>query len=386
MAEYYGTTVADIFKTQTERFRVEGAEGVDAVFAYDISGDGGGRWKVTVRDKKALTEKVDDGDLGDFSVKLSTDAETFVGISIGKVDGTEAFTGGKLRVEGDMALMGVLPRLFVKYTPPGGGVTAQDVIASLPERFRPDRAGDLEAAIGYDITGGGGGKWTAVVSGGKVTVEDGLRDDLSMKQTVSAKDFVDLVLGKLDPMVAIGGGRLRISGDMEVAAAVPKIFAKFEPKGAEKGPELIVLKKTISVDMRYATGPVMGRFLEALKEKKILANVCPECGRKQLPPREVCAVCRCRVDDFREVGPEGTIELLEHTYYASPDPLTGETRETPYGIIHVLLDGCSGTETLWHLIKPSDLGSAKVGDRVRPVWAEKRNGSIFDMLYFEKVD
>ena len=46
----------------------------------------------------------------------------------------------------------------------------------------------------------------------------------------------------------------------------------------------------------------MGKFLNAFKEKKILANKCPDCGRLQLPPREICAECVVRATDWVEVG------------------------------------------------------------------------------------
>ena len=62
--------------------------------------------------------------------------------------------------------------------------------------------------------------------------------------------------------------------------------------------------------MRYSTGAVMGRFFDGLKERRILANQCPICKRKQLPPREVCARCHCRVPDFVEVGPMTRAKLL----------------------------------------------------------------------------
>jgi uncharacterized OB-fold protein len=203
---------------------------------------------------------------------------------------------------------------------------------------------------------------------------------------VSARDFVDLVLGKLDPLTAMGAGRLRLAGDMELARQVPRIFARYEPPSpAARPPELIAIRRNISLRMRYATGPVMGRFLDALKERRILANVCPRCGRKQIPPREVCAPCRCRAADFVEVGPEGILVFLDVIYYASPDPLTGQTRRTPYGDVRVLLDGCTGRDTFWHLLCPEDLGTARKGDRVRPVWAEERSGRIEDIVHFEKV-
>lgn len=381
MSEYFGTTVESIFKSQDERFRADGAEGIDAVIAYDISGDGGGRWKLTVKDKTVNTEKVDD--LGSFTVKLSTDAETFCGITVGQIDGTQAFMGGKLKVEGDMALMMALPKLFTKYAPPKKAVCVADIFATLVDRFRPDKAAGLDVTVGYDITGDGGGQWTAVIKDGKCSLETGLRDNLTVTNIVSAADYLDLMLGKLDPMVAFGAGRLRLTGNMEIALALPKIFAKFEVKDADAGPELIMLKRNISVNQKYSTGPVMGRFFDGLREGKILANVCPKCARKQLPPREVCAVCRCRVDEFREVGPEGVITTKELVFYASPDPLTGETRETPYATIHVLLDGCKGSETLFHFLKKEDLFEADRGSRVRPVWNSEKHGDVHDILYFE---
>lgn len=387
MAEYFGTSVESIFKTQDERFRPEGAEGVSCVIAYDVSGDGGGRWKLTIKDGACKTESLGhDGDFGDYSVKMMTDAETFVGVAIGKIDGTEAFVGGKIKVDGDIKLVMLLPRMFTKFVAQKKGVTAASLIESLPDRFRPEMSEGLDISIAYNITGDDGGKWTAFVKDGKCSVEEVLQENATVTQIVSAKDYVDLLLGKLDPMTAIGGGRLRITGDMKVAALIPKLFKKFEAPKTESGPELIVLKKTISVNMKYSTGPVMGKFLKGLIDKKIQANVCPECGRKQIPPREVCALCRCRVDDFVEVGPEGTVTMIEHVLYASPDPLSGETRETPYEVIFVLLDGCQKDETFWHQLKKEDIGIVKRGDRVRPVWAEHRTGCIDDIEYFERVD
>ncbi|MFA6449684.1 MAG: SCP2 sterol-binding domain-containing protein [bacterium] len=382
MATYFGIAVDDIFNTMQARFRPEGAAGMDAVLAYDITGDGGGCWKITVKDNTVKIENTDD--LAGFSVKTTVDAETFVGISIGKVDGMSAFSSGKMKVEGDMSLLAASPRLFNRFTPPKKGVTVHDIFATLVERFRPENATDLDMTIGYNIGGDDGGQWTAVIKDGKCVLETGLRADATITQIVTAKDFVDLVLGKLDPMVAIGAGRLRIAGDMKAAGIVPKLFAKFTPADAGEEQELIVLKRNISVNMKYSTGRHLGMFLDALKEKKIIANICPKCGRYQLPPREVCAECRCRVEDFKEVGPGGVITLIEDVYYASPDPLTGETRETPYGTVHVLLDGCTPDCTFWHFLKNEDLGNTKEGDRVQPVWAEKRDGGVHDILYFEK--
>ena len=81
--------------------------------------------------------------------------------------------------------------------------------------------------------------------------------------------------------------------------------------------------------------------------------------------------------------------MLDLAYFASPDPLTGETRETPYGTGYILLDGCKGQEVMAHLIRRDQLDQIKLGYNerkgsiVRPVWNEVRNGSVSDIKYFE---
>jgi uncharacterized OB-fold protein len=148
----------------------------------------------------------------------------------------------------------------------------------------------------------------------------------------------------------------------------------------------IVLRQVLEIPQRFATGPVMGRFLRELRDnKRIMANRCGGCGRFQLPPREVCAVCRKPVTEFVEVGPEGVIASYDIVYYASPDPLTGESREAPYTTVNVLLDGVVGKDTLWHLLNETDPAKVRRGLRVRAVFNEKRTGSIHDIRHFEII-
>ena len=127
----------------------------------------------------------------------------------------------------------------------------------------------------------------------------------------------------------------------------------------------------------------MGKWFAGLREKKFLANKCPECGRTQIPPREICAICRVRVNEFVELGPEGTVTNFDIVYFASPDPLTGAVRDTPYAPIYVVLDGASEREAFAFELKKEDISRIKVGARVRPVWAENPAGSFRDVLYFE---
>ncbi len=392
MAEYWGVKVEEIFNTMKDRFRPEGAKGVNASFGYDIKGEG--KWKLTVKSDSMSIEKTDD--LAGCASVMVADGETFVGVNTGKVDGINAFTSGKVKVEGDFTAFGKTAKMFKKFVIGKREMTTKDYIldmfGTLVSRFQPQKCQGLNASIVYDIGGEGGGVWTAIIKDGACTIkEGGIEKPTTKLEIKEAKDWVDVMLGKTDPFTLLSAGRGAIVGETALAMKLGEIFAKYKPPFDEGKPEqeLISLKKTISVDQRFATGPVMGRFLRAFQNKKILGNKCPKCGRIQLPPREICAECRVRVDDWVEVGPKGQVRYMEYVYYASPDPLTGETRETPYGIVFILLDGCKGNDTFSHFIRRDQIDRIKggknerAGTRVRPVWNDERVGHIHDIKYFE---
>ena len=393
MAEYWGVKVEDIFGTMKERFRPEGAKDVDAVFGYDIKDEG--KWKLTVKDNAITLEKT--GSLAGCVATMTTDGETFVGVNTGKVDATNAFMSGKFKVEGDMVLFGKTGRLFRKFVIAKKEMTTKeylaDMFATVVSRFKAKEAEGLDASFAFDLGGPDGGKWTVFIREKACTVTTTIEG----KPTVTlefndAKDYVDFILGKIDAQSILAAGKAAAKGDINTMASKwPVLFETYKDPmaGAVKEQELLVLKKTISLDQKFSTGPIMGKFLKGLKNKKIYANKCPSCGRLQLPPREVCAECRVRAGEFQEVGPGGEVRYMDVVYYAMPDPLTGVARETPYGSIFVLLDGCKGNETLPHFIRKDQIEkiqrgwNERKGTRVRPVWEENRTGDIFDIKYFE---
>jgi len=274
------------------------------------------------------------------------------------------------------------------------GINVEDIFNSMKDRFRPEGAAGINNTFGYKIKDTG--VW-------KLTVKEGAMDlvkteDLSECDLVMDTDgqtFVGINIGKTDAMEAFTSRKLKVKGDLNTFALTSRLFQKYMTPGQEtrQEQELITLKKTISVNQRFATGPVFGKFLKGLKDQKILAFKCPECGRLQSPPRETCAICRVKNTEWVEIGPKGEMRMMEYCYYASPDPLTGETRETPYGAIGILLDGCKDEEVFWHLLNPKQLDQVKMGSvfnekithgsRLRPVWNENRTGSIEDIKYFE---
>jgi len=389
MAEFFGTTVSDIFNTMPKRFKPEAAKGVDVVIGYECGGEGGGKWKLTVKDQTAKVETVE-GDLGTCTATIvATDAETFIGVTLQKIGAIDALSQGKMRVVGDTRmLMTLLPQIFVQYTVPEtkADVTARGILSAIGDRFRPDKAAGVTLKYGYDLTGEGGGRFTITIADGKCTLKEGLDSDLAVKMTMEAATYVGMMTGTIDGTAAFTSGKVKIDGDMMAAAATGKYFNKYVDPNAQEAEELLSLKMVTSIGQRFATGPVMGKWFAGLREMKLLASVCPLCKRTLILPQEICQFCHVRTTGYVELGPEGSVSNFDLVYFASPDPLTGEVRDTPYACAWIMLDRATPEEAFCFEIKKEDLPKLQIGSRVRPVWAEKPTGSFRDILHFEIID
>ena len=135
----------------------------------------------------------------------------------------------------------------------------------------------------------------------------------------------------------------------------------------------------------YAVGMHGSLFLQELRDhRRFMAVKCPRCQKVYIPPRRVCGTCFVEMNDFVEVGPEGTIGTFTILRYAFIDPETGEQKPVPYGYGFIRLDGA---DTLFqHYIDIQDETKIKIGARVRPVFADERKGTIKDIEYFQIVD
>jgi putative sterol carrier protein len=94
--------VAHFFEEMPGRFIPEKAMGVEATVSYNITGKGGGKWTVTIKDGKMT---LSDGVLKDPRVYLVARDKDYHDIVTGKLDGVTAVVTGKLRVEGDVGFM-----------------------------------------------------------------------------------------------------------------------------------------------------------------------------------------------------------------------------------------------------------------------------------------
>lgn len=89
--------------------------------------------------------------------------------------------------------------------------SAREIILSLPDRFRTDRANGDSHLFNFDISGDGGGQFTVKVSDKKCAVSEGLAENAECTVTCEAEVYKNVELGKMAPETAVMSGQLRIS-------------------------------------------------------------------------------------------------------------------------------------------------------------------------------
>lgn len=95
-------------------------------------------------------------------------------------------------------------------------MTATEFINSLPERANADALGDKETIFHFDVSGDGGGQYTVKVKDGKIHVTPGVEDEARCTVKTTNDNFMAVINGTLNPLMAIMTGKLKISNQGEL--------------------------------------------------------------------------------------------------------------------------------------------------------------------------
>jgi len=104
-----GMTPAAVFAGMADAFQADKAAGVDLVFQYSITGEGGGEWNATIKDGGCT---VAEGKHDSPTTTIIMSADDFVGLIEGSVNAMQAYTSGKLKIEGDLMKSQLIEKLF----------------------------------------------------------------------------------------------------------------------------------------------------------------------------------------------------------------------------------------------------------------------------------
>jgi putative sterol carrier protein len=102
-------SVSGVFAALPNRFKAEAAEGVNVTFQFQISGSDGGDWYCTIKDRTCTVE-TGVHDRANCTLKMAD--QDFIELMGGKLPAMQAYTSGKLRIEGDIMKSQLIERLF----------------------------------------------------------------------------------------------------------------------------------------------------------------------------------------------------------------------------------------------------------------------------------
>jgi uncharacterized OB-fold protein len=135
-----------------------------------------------------------------------------------------------------------------------------------------------------------------------------------------------------------------------------------------------------ALDARYAwdAGVAIGRYLDGLREGRILGRECRGCDRVLVPPRMFCERCFRGTDAWVEAASTGIVQ----TYSICHVRWDMEPLAEPELPAVISIDGTDGG--FLHRLGEVALDDVEIGIAVEAVWrpAEERTGSILDIDHF----
>jgi putative sterol carrier protein len=96
---------------------------------------------------------------------------------------------------------------------------------NLPAAIKPEMIAGLDLVAQFRLSGDGGGDWYLTVKDGKATVTQGVTDKPRITVSAGAQDFKNILSGKTNPTQAFMTGKIKVSGDMNMAM---KLFGMFK--------------------------------------------------------------------------------------------------------------------------------------------------------------
>ncbi|HYY48425.1 MAG TPA: Zn-ribbon domain-containing OB-fold protein [Thermoplasmata archaeon] len=133
----------------------------------------------------------------------------------------------------------------------------------------------------------------------------------------------------------------------------------------------------------WAAGEAMSRFLEELRNGRLVARTCASCKRILFPPRMFCEECFRPTDAWTVIRDTGTIETFSVSYLDTD----AKRIQEPILVGVVSLDGASPKMGMMHFFGEMTKDEIRIGMRVQAAWKPpaERRGSVLDIRYFRPL-
>jgi uncharacterized OB-fold protein len=151
---------------------------------------------------------------------------------------------------------------------------------------------------------------------------------------------------------------------------------------AAQDERIVIANAVVPLDFtyNYRVGPYLERYIKGLGDKKIFGVKCSGCSKVVVPPRRICGACNRVMDEWVEIGPEGTVENYTVGHVTLNKGLV-EKAKSPMVLALINLDGANSL--LAGEVKGVEPSDVKSGMRVRAVFKDPAEDSLNDLDHFE---
>lgn len=140
--------------------------------------------------------------------------------------------------------------------------------------------------------------------------------------------------------------------------------------------DLLHAPLVIEYGFMRTTGPVIGAFLTALRDQRVL-GIRGADGRVVCPPVEYDPTTGAPLTEMVQVGDEGTITSWSWVSTVRE----GQPLDRPHALALIQLDGAD--TAMLHVVDAPGPEAVTTGARARIRWADERQGMITDIACFE---
>lgn len=144
--------------------------------------------------------------------------------------------------------------------------------------------------------------------------------------------------------------------------------------------ESVLLRQEFESSFTFtrSTGPVVGRFLTELRDRKIVGIRASD-GKVLVPPLEYDPETFEALSEFMEVEQNGAVQ----TWCWVNQPRGKNLMNRPFAWALIQLDGAD--TPMLHMVDAKEESAMSTGMRVKVRWADETKGSITDIECFEPV-
>ena len=176
----------------------------------------------------------------------------------------------------------------------------------------------------------------------------------------------------------------------DIACFVPESAARETTPGvvvadgtdAAESEPISSIDAPVYLKYRFTAGEATSRYLDAVRQGRLVGQRCPQCRKVYIPPRGSCAACGVATEEEVELSDKCTVESFTIVHI----PIPGNPVKPPYVVANLIPDGAN--ISFIHLLGECVNEEVRKGQRVQAVWKprEEWDYAMENIRYFKPID